>query len=110
MQPTTKTCTKCGQAKALDCYRLAKRGKYGRDSVCKECASAAAKAYYAAVSAAFDESVIPATKVCTSCGVTKVASEFPLCRGRKDGLGGNCKECRKKYTHSKRAADQQRVW
>ena len=33
----TKQCTKCGEAKALDAFYAQKSGKYGRQSICKDC-------------------------------------------------------------------------
>lgn len=33
----TKTCRRCATEKALDAFHKQKRGKYGHDSICKEC-------------------------------------------------------------------------
>lgn len=43
-----KTCTKCGETKALELFPAAKRAKDGRDTRCKACACVATKAYVAA--------------------------------------------------------------
>lgn len=43
-----KTCTKCGQTKALDAFPKSKKAKDGRDTRCKTCAAAHVRAYTAA--------------------------------------------------------------
>ena len=42
---STKTCTKCGDEKSLDDFSLMKRGKFGRNSQCKDCRNVIQKTY-----------------------------------------------------------------
>jgi 5-methylcytosine-specific restriction endonuclease McrA len=42
-----KTCTKCGETKALDAFAAEKKGKFGRRASCKACCNAHSAKYYA---------------------------------------------------------------
>lgn len=42
------------------------------------------------------------TKMCRACLVHKEISEFYACRRAMDGLGGDCKTCRRAYYMRKR--------
>ncbi len=45
MSPATKTCTKCGEAKALRNFSKQKAGKFGVTSRCKNCVNVISKQY-----------------------------------------------------------------
>lgn len=101
MAPDSKPCSVCGAVKPLHEFHRAPRGKFGRESRCKECKAARRKAEY--VPAVPDPVAREArytghrgdTKTCTKCEETKPVSEFS-----QRGMGAygpllrsSCKAC-----------------
>jgi len=86
----SKVCSQCGVEKHITEFVIKKRNKSGRDSLCKECASAKSKENKKKVNYPRKEE---GTKVCTKCKKEKDVNDFGPCPGHKDGLGSHCKEC-----------------
>ena len=47
-------------------------------------------------------------KRCPKCGETKPFEAFSKCKSNRDGLQGNCKDCRRRYREANRDAEQER--
>jgi hypothetical protein len=91
MENRMKTCRKCGESKPLSQYSLNKNSKDGKQSACKPCAAAAAKASYQKRKSR--KIVEVEFKNCSVCNDVKNASEFYKRRASPDGLASYCKAC-----------------
>jgi hypothetical protein len=85
-----KKCSKCGESKPLDAFWKAKKGLFGRRSMCRDCASADNKDYRKRTQRCKD---FLDSKVCPSCRTRKPASDFTPDRTRPGGLKSNCRKC-----------------
>lgn len=83
-----KICKQCGLLLDLNCFHVAKYGKFGRSSKCKKC---------------FHENYLlksnrkhqdDKTKQCTKCLKVKLRSEFHYSKKDRGWLKPECKECR----------------
>lgn len=115
MEEHTKTCTKCAQAKPLECFNKHPHGRDGRQSRCRECIGEAKRAAYAAnrdervekqreMRAAGMWGILrrgPVTepaivdKACRKCGEVKPYTEFNRNSQAADGLQALCRACEK---------------
>lgn len=84
-----KQCTKCEQWKpaTLEFFHVHSSGKYGLNSVCRQCKSLR--------TTSLPESLPEGFKRCYSCKEVKSISEFYKNRARRDGLHTACKVCAK---------------
>ena len=87
-----KTCSKCGERKALSEFYRSSASRDGHASQCKACSDAARTRNRAKVAA--EKKVVPKTKVCRDCGKRKKASDFSASPSSKDGLYSYCKRCK----------------
>lgn len=94
MLPTHKTCTICGQVRALDEFYVNKEGRHGRQATCKDCTRERQKRYILRPKAVPDE------KRCSACGEVKPAAEFNRRNHVPTGLHPRCRECQTKYRWS----------
>ncbi len=85
-----KECSKCKRSKRLDAFWKAKKGLFGRRSICVDCASAYNKVYRRDPRHAKD---VPESKTCSSCGAQKRALDFSPDKSRPGGLKSRCKKC-----------------
>lgn len=99
-----RTCTQCGEAKPLDCFHNAKRGKYGKQPKCKECKSSYCKESFSlkmhekrkqrehdkqeALSLAER-----GLKECGSCKTVKLLDDFYNNSSKHLGKTSRCKSC-----------------
>ena len=100
-----KTCSKCGNTKALSEFYKRKRTRDGHEHHCKECIRVQNQAYYAAnrerlraAGAAWRKAnpqrvAADAEKACTVCRETKPLSAFHKDKTQKDGHRGCCGKC-----------------
>lgn len=112
--PPSKTCTGCGETKALDLFTKVRRKSDGRGSRCKACCAAFQNARYhakrgkgrAEKSAAKRALVAQArSKQCNQCLETKPFDDFYKDSTCIDGRFGKCKPCRAAYAKAQRLAD-----
>lgn len=90
----TKTCTKCGEMKALEEYAICKRGRLGRRSRCKVCEMEEWKKLPR-------RDVSVTEKECGKCHEVKPATGFTRNRRCKTGLDSTCRECRRKVRENR---------
>jgi 5-methylcytosine-specific restriction endonuclease McrA len=82
----TKYCRKCGRVLPLDAFQKSGKARDGRQSYCRECRTAMAKA----------RKIAPVTegeKVCTKCERLLPVTDFYKRKGSPDGRAYVCKEC-----------------
>lgn len=110
-----KICTKCILSKDLSCFSLSKEGKYGRNSVCRDCRRIidrewrnSEKGKEVKKKARAQVREIPATKVCRDCGIEKTNDLFHRDATIRDGLSGNCKDCRNKKNRTRASLPENR--
>lgn len=91
----SKVCTKCKEDKPLDAFSPQKDGRAGRSSVCSECTRIADGQWRERRRAKFaaQQSELPASKICATCGIDKNLEEFRQHAGGKYGRYAHCKEC-----------------
>ena len=87
-----KTCTKCGETKALSEFHKQKDGKFGVKGMCRVCANN--REYKGEMSE---------VKTCRKCDETKDLSEFNKQKDGKFGVKGICKVCQSEYQEQWRA-------
>jgi hypothetical protein len=93
-----KTCTNCGEGKALDKFPPRKRSRDGLHSWCRDCHRSYLRGYYLKNRPPLTREIAEIKddkKVCHKCGVKKHLSEF---HRQASGLGGRrtiCKACRR---------------
>ncbi len=99
--PDTKICTKCKIKKPISEYHddNSKRRKY---SSCKECHNKYMQGYSKRLGRR-KNIVIPKEKFCSSCGITKLSSEFSPNKGNLDGLFCWCKNCASDKRYEKKS-------
>jgi len=88
--PLTKICSKCPEGqnvKPLSAFYKAKECRLGVMNECKECFGKRGKAK------AQQPKIAVAKKVCSKCGIEKVADDFHKWSRSPDGLQTECKDC-----------------
>lgn len=133
--PTGRICTKCREFKSLDAFSKAARGKFGRNSRCRDCAAEYQRANKDRVNALslaryhrlqgpkrqakkrkIDAALSSPSKRCSSCRIVKPKSDFGPDKIRPDGLRPYCRECKAKESREFRkrnpeaAAKASRDW
>ena len=93
--PDTKECSRCGQNKSLDRFRLDLRYRQGVTGWCRDCRREQAKEYDARRACA--PKIIPDSFTCITCGSRKPSGEFSKCSRTAEGIRHRCKDCRHKY-------------
>jgi hypothetical protein len=110
--PTHRDCTKCGQTKNLEFFSNAARGRYGKNSVCKECVRAymvankdrinalSLEKYHKAQApkkvakqAAREARMASTEKACARCKTVKSKAEFKRKKDAADGHHCHCRDC-----------------
>jgi len=96
---TTKTCSKCGETKALTDFHRERRNKDGHAQQCKPCRCANTKAWRNGTSprgkGTCHKRVHDNGLHCPGCVTIKPTSAFDTDRSRPEGHSGHCKPCRK---------------
>jgi hypothetical protein len=106
MSATTKVCTKCRAAKALDEFHKSNRARglrtprngFGVEAVCKDCKVDARNPTLRERRQRTAELAAIGLKSCTRCGIDKPFTAFTVRRASKDGLNPICAECAKHKT------------
>lgn len=87
----TKCCNKCGVEKPLINFGKEKQNKDGFKNICKNCFNEKQRANYEKSKSIVR--IIPETKCCSKCNITKTSSNFNLNPTSADGLQSYCKNC-----------------
>lgn len=90
-----KPCTKCLLKLPLSEFNEAKKGKFGKASVCKKCRCL----YYLSRSKDRNHRIV-GHKRCTGCGILKLRSEFHFSKRVNGWLKPKCRECRAKENYN----------
>jgi hypothetical protein len=91
--PTSKSCKRCGETKALTEYTHRTASPDGLAAWCRECHLACYRKRAAHRRAHRDSITTPATKTCSRCRVTLDSREFHRSTATYDGLQTFCKVC-----------------
>lgn len=95
----TKKCCTCEKQLDLSCFSKNKGSKDGLCRQCKACAKAYAKAWRKKNN---HDGRIVANKRCSTCNITKSASDFNMDKSKVDGLASQCKSCKAEYKKNNR--------
>src|SRR5688572_9370789 len=96
---TNKVCNKCNMKKSLTEFHKAKNNKSGYQYSCKTCANIKAKEFRLKYSRQ-DVRDEKDKKVCCRCKIEKNVLDYSKNRSQKDGLAGECKDCKNKYNNA----------
>lgn len=95
-----KQCPDCGQAKNIDAFNFNASRPDGRAFYCRPCFAVRSAATYRRKQLARGKTVqervdLPeGYKRCPSCREVKAHDDWPISRGKRDGLGSECKSCK----------------
>lgn len=87
-----KRCSRCGETKALDAFALRRASADGRQSTCRSCAAAYARATRPRKLAERPD-VEPGQKWCRRCASVKRLEDFPRHDKTADGRQTYCRDC-----------------
>lgn len=110
-----KICNPCGVSKPLhEFYRRANKSRTGKRTTyysfrCKICDRAAARAATARYRTRNENSPLPDSRRCSTCGVVKPASVFGRNASRPDGLQARCSDCRREHRYGLGRGDYARI-
>lgn len=108
----TKECTSCHEVKPLEAFSKQAKGKFGRRTKCRVCASAydkMKKAEHRAVNEVLSFAEICARtpeKKCYECKRILPSVDFGRFDSRKDGLQPKCRSCFSAYDKMRRAENK----
>ncbi len=87
-----KRCSKCGRVAYLGEFSRDPSRRYGVHHTCRKCCSLASRERTGRLERGIGRKPV-SEQECTSCGVTKVACDFPDNRTKSTGIGSICKFC-----------------
>jgi 5-methylcytosine-specific restriction endonuclease McrA len=99
---THKTCRGCKETLAVDKFALNRKGKDGRQDLCKECQRAYARKRRES-RPKYEPDPSLTHKRCSTCGDRLPVSQFAFCRTAIDGYQHKCRGCQRAY-------DQAHYW
>lgn len=106
-----KQCRKCGEWQEPAGFHQNRTTSDGLNGECKICARSRLAASRAAFRNRSPEELAaarPESKKCFDCGDLRLADEFAVDIGRRDGLSGRCKACNSRHAEEWRAAYPER--
>lgn len=104
--PPEKFCPRCKQIKFSSGFYVSRGRHDGLTVYCKECESARAKLKPKIKYTPADMTVY---FVCITCGVSKIATDFPLAANRKSGFNGDCRVCNTAKIKKRRNANPEKA-
>lgn len=88
--PPEKFCPRCNQIKFSSEFYVSRGRHDGITVYCKKCESDRAKLK---LKIKYTPEDLTAYFICITCGVSKIATDFPLSASKKSGLKGDCRLC-----------------